>query len=341
MTLRIPTAAAILLMFTVGCQTKDPGQPRGAEAADGATVVAELYGKPITAGELDEWIRNDLFERETRGRNPAKVYELRVSAIEKMSSERVIEIETSRLGLTSEELIKREIEALGGVSDEEIETFFNENSSQMGGAALEEITPQIQTYLEAKKRGEVIERLREKAGFTLLLNPIRFEVAADGPSKGPADASITIIEFSDFQCPFCKRAGPIIEEVLGKYPKDVRIVYRHLPLANHSRARPAAEASVCADDQGKFWQYHDTLFENNRKLGDDDLLSYASEIGLDIDQFKQCLTSPSTKTKVQTDLKAAQTAGISGTPAFVVNGVLISGAKPASEFFKVINAELN
>ena len=340
MTLRISAAAAILLVFTAACQTRDPSQPHKSEATDGAMVVAELYGKSITAGELDEWIRNDLFERETRGRNPAKLYELRVSAVEKMSNQRVMETETSRLDLTPEELLKREVAALGGVSDEEIETFFNEHSSEMGGATLEEITPQIRAYLESRKGGEVIEHLRQKAGFTILLKPFRYEVAADGPSKGPADASITIIEFSDFQCPYCKRAGPIIEEVLGKYPRDVRIVYRHLPLANHSRARPAAEASVCADGQGKFWQYHDTLFENNRKLGDDDLLSYATEIGLNIDKFKQCLTSTETRSKVQADLEAAQNAGISGTPAFVVNGVLISGAKPASEFIAIIDSEL-
>ena len=340
MAIRIPATAAILLVIPLACQTQDPSAIGGQQEDDGAMVVAELYGQSITAAELDEWIRDDLFNRETRGHNPAKVYEVRAKGIEKMIDERVMDTETTRLGLTPEELMEREVEALGGVTDEEIETFYAENSGQMGGATREEISPQIRAFLEAKKEGEALAQLRLEANSTVLLMPVRYEVAAEGPSKGPADAQITIIEFSDFQCPYCKRAGPIVDEVLGKYPKDVRLVYRHLPLANHSRAEPAAEAAVCADDQGKFWQYHDTLFENNRKLGDDDLLRYASEVGLDIDPFKQCLTSAETRTKVQTDLETARMAGISGTPAFLINGVLISGAKPASEFYKVIDAEL-
>jgi len=346
MTSRIPAATALPLLVTIGCiafacQTQDPAPASQHQPTDGAMVVAELYGEPITAAELDEWIRDDLFDRETHGRNPAKIYELRTRGLEKMMNERVLEAETSRLGVTSEELLERQVEALGGVSEADVETFYNQNRSQMGGASLEEIAPQIRAYLEAKKGEEALANLRQEANSTIFLEPVRYEVAAEGPSKGPADARVTIIEFSDFQCPFCKRAEPIVAEVLERYPQDVRLVYRHLPLASHSRAAPAAAAAVCADGQGKFWQYHDTLFANNRQLGDDDLLRYATELGLEIDPFKECLASDETHTKVQADLEAARELGISGTPAFLVNGVLISGAKPASEFVKVIDAELN
>jgi len=341
MTIRSFATAAILLSIVSACQTREPGQAQGQEAADGAMVVAEINGEAITAAELDDWIRNDLYERETRGGNPAKVYELRAKAIDKMIAERVIESETRRLDLTRDELLEREIDALGGISDEEVRAFYDENSAQMGGASFEEIAPQIRSYLRSQLGGEVIAKLRENANVTVLLEPTRYEVAAEGPSRGPDDARVTIIEFSDFQCPYCKRAIPIIDELVEKYPEDLRIVYRHLPLASHSRARPAAEASVCADGQGKFWEYHDTLFANNRKLSDDDLTGYASEIGLDLDLFKQCLISPETRETVQSDMDAARTAGISATPAFLVNGVLISGAKPVNEFIQVIDSELN
>ena len=132
----------------------------------------------------------------------------------------------------------------------------------------------------------------------------------------------------------------MIETLLEKYGDDLRFVYRHLPRDNHSRARPAAEAAVCADAQGRFWAYHDVLFANNRKLGNDDLLGYATELDLDLEKFKACLEDPETGAKVSRDLAAARAAGISGTPAFLINGQLISGAKPAEEFMRVIDAEL-
>ena len=339
MTLRTLALAATLLI-TPACQNQIAGQPRGHETTDGAMIIAEIYGKSITAAELDEWIRNDLFDRETRGRNPAAVYKLRATAVDKMIDQRVLDTEASRLDQTQEELMESEIAALGEVTDEEIETFYNETTAQMGDAALEEIAPQIRAYLRKLKEVEVLAHLRQQANATILLEPIRYQVAADGPSKGPADAQVTIIEFSDFQCPFCKRASPTVDRILRKYPKDVRLVYRHLPLASHPRARPAADAAVCADGQGKFWQYHDTLFESNGKLADDDLLRYAADLGLDIDQFKLCLTSTETSTKVQADLDAAKTAGVSGTPAFLINGIFLSGARPAKEFINIIEAEL-
>jgi len=341
MTLRTLAALAMFLVITLACQTQDPGQPQEQETGDGATIVALLYGDPVTASELDDWIRGELFERETRGGNPTRVYELRSKNIEKMIAERVIDAEASRLGVTPEELMKQEVDALGGVSEAEIKAFYDENSEQMGGATFESIEPQIRVYLRSKMGSAVVAKLREKANVHILLEPVRFEVAADGPSKGPADASVTIIEFSDFQCPFCKRAVPIIEEILEKYPKDVRFVYRHLPLPSHSRARPAAEAAVCADGQGKFWQYHDAIFEDSRNLSDEDLLRYAGDTGLDIDRFKQCLVSEETKQAVQDDSDAAKAAGISSTPIFLINGVLVSGAKPVAEFVKIIDAELD
>jgi protein-disulfide isomerase len=165
-------------------------------------------------------------------------------------------------------------------------------------------------------------------------------VPADGPSRGPEDAPITIVEFSDFQCPFCRRVLPTLEQVMEKYPGQVRVVYRNLPLRSHKRARPAAEAALCANDQGQFWPYHDMLFENTRQLSDEDLLRYAGEVGLDSDQFQACYDEQRFAQQVSDDMAAARAAGANGTPAFFVNGVLLSGAKPPADFFRVIDAEL-
>jgi protein-disulfide isomerase len=166
-------------------------------------------------------------------------------------------------------------------------------------------------------------------------------VDATGPSRGPADAKVTVIEFSDYQCPFCKRAEPTVQALLQKYPTQVRLVYRHMPLDGlHPRARAAAIAAVCAEQQGKFWEYHDALFQNQQALSDTDLDKYAADLGLDAGKFKTCRQDPATETRVNTDAAAARQAGLTGTPAFFVNGILISGARPIEDFTRWIDQEL-
>jgi len=211
----------------------------------------------------------------------------------------------------------------------------------MSGLPIEQVSGRIGEYLKQQKSIEVIEKFVLAANAEVLLQQPRVDIAADGPSKGPADAAVTIIEFSDFQCPYCSRALPALEEVMNLYPNDVRIVYRHLPLDNiHPRARVAAEASLCADDQGKFWEYHDVLFANNRALEDEDLRGNAETVGLDIDAFTQCMTEERHAVKVEADLEAGRAVGLSGTPAFFVNGLLLSGARPVEDFVRLIDLEL-
>ena len=133
----------------------------------------------------------------------------------------------------------------------------------------------------------------------------------------------------------------MLKEIVARYPDDVRIVYRHLPLERiHKRARPAAEASFCADEQGKFWDYHDVLFANAKALSDEDLKQYAQDLDLDVAAWSQCLEEGTTSARVDADLEAGQAVGITGTPAFVVNGFLLSGSRPLQEFVEVIDAEL-
>jgi protein-disulfide isomerase len=172
-------------------------------------------------------------------------------------------------------------------------------------------------------------------------------VAAEGPSFGPADAPVTIVEFSDFECPYCARAGVIAKQIQARYPTQVRFVYRHLPLERiHPHARGAAEASACADAQGRFWDFHDKLFANQRALSPADLQRYAGELKLDQAAFDQCVKERKFQAQVDRDLAAAAEAaggagkGGLGTPSFFVNGILLSGAKPIGDFYRLIDAEL-
>jgi protein-disulfide isomerase len=168
----------------------------------------------------------------------------------------------------------------------------------------------------------------------------RLLVPLEGPSKGPANAKVNIVEFSDFQCPFCSRVVPTVEQIMKAYPNDVRIFFRNNPLPFHPNAQPAAEAGVAAADQGKFWEMHDKLFANQQNLTRPDFEKYAGEIGLDMGKFKAALDSGSGKKKIQDDLAAAQKIGVQGTPNFYIDGRNVQGAQPFDEFKKVIDDEI-
>jgi protein-disulfide isomerase len=165
----------------------------------------------------------------------------------------------------------------------------------------------------------------------------------DNPFKGPENAKIVIQEFSDFQCPFCSRVLPTVEQILKEYPKDVKVVWRHMPLAFHADAPLASEAAQEAFVQGgnkAFWKYHDKLFANQQAIKQPDLEKYAEELGLDMNKFKAALNNRTHKAQVEKDMEVAKQAGVSGTPAFTVNGYFVSGAQPFPAFNKVIKLAL-
>ena len=171
----------------------------------------------------------------------------------------------------------------------------------------------------------------------------RYDVPSDGfPSLGPADAPIVIVEFSDFQCPFCKRFyDETYQQLMNAYPGKIRFVYRHLPLTSiHPEAFPSAEASMCANEQNAFPQYHDKLFENQDKLGRDLYMQIAATLSLDTDSFEECLNTGRYKDLVQQDSDFALNLGVQSTPTFFINGLAIVGAQPISAFQQIIDMEL-
>ena len=161
------------------------------------------------------------------------------------------------------------------------------------------------------------------------------------PAKGGgANAAVTLVEFSDFQCPFCSRVTGTLDQIEEAYGDKVRIVFKHLPLRMHSRAPMAHAASEAANSQGKFWEMHDLIFENQRDLSEAAYLRYAGQIGMDVDQFKKDMVSASVKARVDADAAEAAKLGVTGTPGFFVNGYFLSGAKPFSEFKRVIDEQI-
>jgi protein-disulfide isomerase len=219
--------------------------------------------------------------------------------------------------------------------------FFEENKTRLGpDPSLDQFADRIRAYLETRQGDGVYDSLYESAEVVVVLERERTKVAAIGASLGPANAPVTIVEFSDFECPYCARVVPTIKKIATAYPDQVRIVYRHLPLSFHAQAKLASQASICADQQGQFWAFHDRLFEKQKEMQRENLLAHASELELDMATFETCIDAPETIALVDADMAAAAEIGATGTPAFYINGIMLSGAQPFENFEAVIDEEL-
>ncbi|UCC91443.1 MAG: DsbA family protein [Candidatus Aenigmatarchaeota archaeon] len=167
------------------------------------------------------------------------------------------------------------------------------------------------------------------------------EVHSGDPVIGPEDAKVTIIEAGCFVCPYTKQAVPVVKQVVSHYGDNIRLVYKDFPMSSaHPGAQEAAEASHCAHEQGKYWEYHDLLFDNQGKTDFEDLLGFAEDLGLDKDQFSECLTSHKYKSKVDSDFREAFEIGVYGTPTFFINDQVVVGPKTFNEFKQIIDSEL-
>jgi predicted DsbA family dithiol-disulfide isomerase len=229
-------------------------------------------------------------------------------------------------------------------TEEETRAFYAQNKDRIH-EPYEQIAPKVREYLTSQ-RSEAAKRtfydaLRAKHGIKSLLGPYRVAVAATGPVRGPASAPVTIVEFGDFQCPYCKRVESSLHAVLEQYPRKVRVVFRNLPLTQiHSYAGGAAEAAVCADRQGKFWEMHDAMYADQSALTAEGLKDTAKRLGLDLGKFSSCLAGHAPAAVLDADVKAAQALGLSGTPYFFINGRPLDGNVPLEKFQSIIAEEL-
>ena len=228
-------------------------------------------------------------------------------------------------------IIQRDMDLATNVNVSGTPAFFVNGRRLPGGAApLDAFSSLIDEELakaEAMVRGgvpasQVYAKIQEKSVASAVPPPVvkKVDTPADSPSFGPAMAKVTIVEWSDFQCPYCARAAPMVEQIRQTYPKEVRFVFRHYPLPMHPDAPMAARAGVAAQAQGKFWQMHDWMYQHQRELNRDPLEKAAASLGMDVAKFKAALDNPATEARVQADAQAAQTVSVSATPTFFVNG---------------------
>jgi protein-disulfide isomerase len=329
-----PLGAAVLAL-TLGCN-KTTMTSSAPTSADAQAVVAMIGKEPITMADLDKAAGRELFE-------------LRERTLENLISERIIKAAAQKAKVDEDSFLRKQVEAkVPTVSEEEAKKWFDENKSRLPPqlasqefAAVKDTLIQGVTNMKRREAlSAVVEDLRKQAGVQVLLRAPKTQVAAEGPSRGPANAKVTIVEFSDFQCPYCSKARKTVDEVMAKYDGKVRLVFRDFPLDFHDKAQKASEAGQCANDQGKFWAMHDWMFDNQQSLDVEALKGAAKTIGLDSAKFDECLTSGKHAEVVKKNLKAGQEAGVRGTPAFFINGSFLNGAQPLEKFVAEIDRAL-
>lgn len=305
-------------------------------------VVAEVDGKKITMGEINKALATDLYEAQTQ------IYQMKKMKIDEQINQHVLEKEANRKKMTVPELLEKNVQKkIKKVSDKEVDKFYKENQQNIKGTK-EQFAERIRNYLEQQNYREqyskYVESLKKSANAKILIKKperIRVELSlSEGPQRGKKDAKIKLVEFSDFECPVCKRYTKTLDAVYDKYKRKINFVFKAFPLDQHKKAPLAHQASFCAEEQGKFWPYHDLLFENSPKLDRTDLEQYAQKARLDLAKFKQCLDSGSTAAKMQTEMQEAMAAGVRATPTIFINGQMLIGAVSQAQIEEVIEEEL-
>lgn len=305
--------------------------------------AAKIGGEVITWGSVMEGISENQYQLDLQA------YQMRKKRIDELIDQRLLAKAAAQENMSESDYVEKKVSAAKKpVTDEEIHAFYEERKGQLPGEESA-WSQRIRTYLEQQResqaRNDLLADLRKGVAIEVSLKEParpRFTVAMDNqPMRGPADAPVTIVEFSDFQCPFCSKAEQTVAEVMKTYPTQVRLVYRDFPLTSiHPNAQAAAEAADCAYQTGKYWEYHDDLFQNQTKLSREDLVKYAETVGLDAKRFADCLDGGRGKAGVELDKRDGNRLGVTGTPTFFINGRRLSGAQPLESFKKAIDEEL-
>jgi protein-disulfide isomerase len=316
-------------------------------AAAGAQTSSEraaaVNGSPIMAADVDAKLGNSLAKLQD------EMFRLRQKQLDVMIDQKLLEDEAAKRGVTIAALVQSEITSRAEQpTQEEVAKFYDENKAKLQGE-LTTLQDQIKNFLTAQRiqtrQQEFLKSLRAAAKIEVFLNPppiFRSEVATTGaPVRGRADAPVTIVEFSDFHCPYCRKVQPALDEVRKKYGDRVKLVFRDYPLDNlHPQARAAAEAARCAAEQDKFWEFHDRIFKSDPDASPATLDRFATETGMDVAAFDACRTSGKYKAAVQTSSQEGVRLGLTGTPTFFINGRILVGAQPLDAFARIIDEEL-
>jgi len=338
-----PLVTLLGAMALVGLCVFTPPAALGQEG-EMSPYAAKIGDKVISWEELDREVAVELYKTRLRA------HTLRKDALKRVLEELLLAREAERRGISVEEFLQQEVEAKATeVTPQEVKDYIEE--MQLSGD-VEQLQRELKDFLATRKKAELREKLVEQLmqAPDVVVNmppepdPPRMEVATEGaPILGPPDAPVTIAEFSEFQCPFCRQSQEVLKKVKEVYGNQVKLVFKHFPInPRHLYALKAAEAGACAAEQGSFWQYHDALYAAPPdELDVPHLKAYAAALGLDAAQFDACLESGKYEAKVAHDIDDGLKAQASATPTFYIDGWYVVGAQPFEVFEKYIKMALS
>ena len=304
----------------------------------GGVVITQEDLEPSTKKEIDS-INNEWAQKKLH---------LLWAGFEDAVNDRLIEQKAREEGLSPELLVDRDIvKKVTKPTAAELKAFYKDNAHIIQ-IDFETAKPHIQREMLKQRRSELEMaflaglRAANKVEYQLPMPELPRQVMPKGsvPFTGPQDAKVVLVEFGDFECPYCAQAHQVVKELRQLYPNRLRVEYRHFPLEQHTRAKPAAIASQCAHEQGMFWRYHDYLYENPQALSDNDFVQYAEKLKLDTGRFKSCLSSKSAANTVNRDSNIARKLGVDGTPSIYINGIKLIGLLPLPLIRVIIDHEL-
>ena len=308
------------------------GMARGAD-----DVAATVGTTSITRAELEKSIKPKLIEIESER------YEAMKDGLDELIAAELFKQEAAARKISPEQLEAQEITAkVAPATDPEVQQVYDANKQQLQGQTLDAVKPRIVEFLKEQKaaarKSQFIDELKGKYKTVVNLKAPVIEVGTGGrPEKGPKDAPVTMIVFSDYECPYCRRAESTVEQVLKTYEGKIRYVFRDYPLPFHSKARPAAVAANCAHAQGKYWELNQKLFAG--ELTPEGMKKMATDAGLDAKKFDECVAKNDQKS-IDQDMADGSAVGVNGTPAFFINGRMLSGAQPFEAFKTIIDEEI-
>jgi protein-disulfide isomerase len=311
-------------------------------------VVATVDGQPVTAKELGDELADA--EKSALRDYCNTVSEVRRIALENHLRESLVEKAAKAAGKDVETFLRERVEAaVKEPSEEELAAFYKANS-RPDAPPLEEIKPAVVAAMQRDQRGKAVEELLEElmggAKIERKLPDVRppaikVDIAEHTATAGAAEATVEVVEYADFECPYCQVMAMALKEAKTRMTgKSVRFAYRHFPLSFHPNARPAAEFSQCANEQGKFWEMHDAIYAQMDKMDPASLLGHAEDVGLDSEKLQACLAAGRGAKQVDADLERGKALGVEGTPTLYINGRLFQGQPSGDAIVEAIEAEL-
>ena len=304
---------------------------------EASEVVATVGGVKVTMGELEQEESGKLLNAHY------KYYEQETRALNDLIDKRLLEQKAKSENLTVDQLVDRDINSqVKDPSEDQMRVYYEGlDNDQPFEAVRGKILEKIRQVRTQKARAAYVKALRAQSAVSIALLPPSMQVntAQNSQMMGPADAPVSLIEFADYECPYCQKAAPDVQKLKAEYGNKISVAFKDFPLAMHARAEKAAEAARCASKQGKFWEYHDELF-HSKELDVDQLKAQADALKLNSAEFDKCLDSSEEADAVERDRKEGLRLGINGTPAFFVNGYFLSGAADYNTLHQLIEQQL-